>query len=122
MPETPPASARAAKRISVSGIAPRGPPPRAGGGGGGEGGGERERREERGDHGRVADAAVEAQADDRLELLGPARRRRGVEGADPLPVAGLAHGAGGARAAAVGRHGVGLDAAPGLDRGGAAPR
>src|SRR3972149_2056127 len=99
MPETPSASARSAKRISVSVIASRAPSTRAG---------------------RARGACARGAA--RLDPPGPARRRRGGGGADPLPVAGLAHGAGGARAVAVGRHGVGLDAAPGLDRGGAAPR
>src|SRR3989304_5561404 len=133
MPETPSPSARAAKRISVSAIASRAPSTRSGwarraGARGApravarEAARERERREERRDHGCVADAAVEAHADDGLELLDVARRRGRVEGADLVPVAGLSHGAGGARAVAVRRHLLGLDAPPGLDGRSAAAR
>src|SRR5439155_12468724 len=84
--------------------------------------GQRQRREQRRQHGGVPDAAIEAEADGRLDLLRVAGRRRRVEGADLLPVVARAHRASPARSMAVLAHGGGLDASPGLHRVAAARR
>src|SRR5262245_6770987 len=76
---------------------------------------DRQRREDRRQHRRVADPPVEAQSHDRLELLDPAVRARGIERPDAFPVIGRLHRAGRTGPIAGGQHVGGLDAAPRLD-------
>src|SRR5262249_28953882 len=76
---------------------------------------QRQRREQRRNDGRIADPAIEAEPDDRLELLGVAGRRCGIEHADLPPVLRRADRAARARPVPILEHSVGLDASPGLD-------
>src|SRR5262249_31425545 len=79
-------------------------------------------REERGEHGSVADATVEAQPDDGLDLLRPSRGRPGIESADLLPVVAITNRTARAGAMAIRSHLVALRAPPGLHRIAAAGR
>ena len=81
-----------------------------------------QRREDGGQYRRVADSAVEAESDDRLELLDPPLGALRIERANALPVVATLHRAGGARAITGRQHLLGFNAAPGLDAVAAARR